>query len=95
MATKTTSEPRLSKKDKRELELFSELQEKYGYCVFALKKKDERFPMHFKSKGKKLVHTPAVAMKLVVHENSVMGREMKKLYGSIIGREDKKKPRAR
>jgi hypothetical protein len=81
----------MNKKDKREMALFEELQTKYGYTVFALRQKDERFSTRFRPKGKKLTYAPVVCMKLAVSETSVMGREMKKLYDSLIGPKAKTK----
>jgi hypothetical protein len=64
------------------------LRSKHSYLLFELRQKDERFTSIFTTSGRRMTCKPAVAIKLVVPEKSVLGRE-------IVAMRKRKKTRAK
>ena len=69
-----------AQKRKREATLLGELRAEHSYLMFELRLKDERVGMLSRwSGGKRMQGRPAVGIRLVVPEDSSLGREIVKM----------------
>lgn len=76
----------MTKKQKREIDLLTELQTKHGYMLLKMPRPADGFTSQFRAKPRRWTTTPAVVMRLCVPRTSALGDAMAKLY---------EKPRAR
>lgn len=68
-----------AQKRKREAALIGELRDEHSYLMFELRNRDERYGMMSRWSGGRMQVRPAVGIRLVVPEDSALGREIVKM----------------